>query len=891
MNLRVKLAAVIGGILFLFTTGLYLILSYLPLFQNISAATTEHGSIRISVESIGNAPHQRITISDVQNNTLATFDTEGAGTQQALLRVGVPDTNPLSTPPSSSQIALCAVLFFALFFASLAALMTILNRTLLNPIQKVSTFIKTISAANNLSLRVPSTGSQAVESLENSVNTILDTTEFSYLNMMTARYEAERANRGTSLFVAKVSHELRTPIHGITGMLRILLKQEQSDGKRHYIQMAQDAASALLNTINEILDFSKMQSGDLSLERAPFALSETVRSTMEQLIPRFEEKPEVVLCWDIHPQVPEHIVGDSARIKNILVNLLGNAFKFTEKGSVTLEVSPIQTNQGEDWIRFTVTDSGIGIPKDKLQWVFDPFTTADERSARLYTGTGLGLPIVRQITERMGGTVKVESTVGIGSTFTIDIPITPVNTGRVSVESQASLTPKKVAIVAERGPRLRVVSQGLERYGCDVTSFHPDHPADMQGLLDTIDSFDIVHVIKSSDLLMDELTPVIQAASRYNKPVVLSSLSTDLLSTSRFVRSEKFFETLQPTSALDLLLMTAGQLIPTTSLKAQDDEQELTNHKLNILIADDAKTNRIILQTLLEEAGHSVEVVENGQQLLERISTCSSSGDLNQGRYDLVLTDIQMPIMDGMTATQNFRQIESQVSNSRKLPIVAVTSYALPEECSKMLASGIDHIITKPISPKRLSRLISQITCEVEKDDDTKGLGQSDRDILQELCRTAATLAQRIHTTTQEAASDATTTPLITIDIPDVFERSGNSLRRTGLILNGFLDSYVELLEEVKTISLASPDFGALRRITHSLKGLLLDVGAHEAASFAASLEQQARKSEPLTAIAVETLCDAVSGTAMIVQEIVTALPSVEIFSALPLTDEILALH
>ena len=209
-----------------------------------------------------------------------------------------------------------------------------------------------------------------------------------------------------------------------------------------------------------------------------------------------------------------------------------------------------------------------------------------------------------------------------------------------------------------------------------------------------------------------------------------------------------------------------------------------------------------------------------------------------------------------------------------------------------MLASGIDHIITKPINPKRLSRLISQITCEVEKDEDAKGLAQSDRDILHELCRTAATLSQRIQTTTREVAGATTTPPpLITIDIPDVFERSGNSLRRTGLILNGFLDSYQELVGELNSISLNSPDFSALRRITHSLKGILLDVGAQEAASHAASLEQQARKSEPVTQTALKTLCEAVSSTATIVQEIVTALPSVEIFSALPLTDDMLALH
>jgi signal transduction histidine kinase/CheY-like chemotaxis protein len=887
MNIRIKLAAVSGTILLILAVGLYLTISLLDPWYNTRADTTNVSSVRINIDPIGTRGINRITITDAHEVVLAEFEAQAGSAHQAILSGSIPKPAPLASSLSNQQIALCC----ALIVSAVVALMTFLGRVLLNPIQRVSTFIKTISAANNLSLRVPSTGSQAVAGLEDAVNIILDTTEFSYLNMMTARYEAESANRGTSLFVAKVSHELRTPIHGITGMLRILLKQEQSEGKRHYIQMAQDAANALLNTINEILDFSKMQNGELSLEKAPFRLSETIRSTIEQLIPRFEEKPEVVLCWDIHPEVPEYVIGDSARIRNILVNLLGNAFKFTEKGSVTLEVSPASSNQGEKRVKFSVTDTGIGIAKDKLQWVFDPFTTADERSARLYTGTGLGLPIVRQIAERMGGKVGVESTLGAGSTFTVEVPLQTADTSKRLNNEFWNITPKRVAILSTRGARLHVITQGLERFGCDVASFRSEQSGDIDNLLNTVDSFDIIHIIKNPEAAIDDFAPIIQAASLYNKHLIMGLLTSDLMSTEHFTHSENLFETLQPTSALDLLLMASGRLVPTTTVKTQDDEQESVNQKLNILIADDAKTNRIILKNLLEEAGHSVEVVENGQQLLERISTFTLSGDGRGARYDLVLTDIQMPIMDGITAAQNFRQLESKASNSRKLPIVAVTSYALPEECSKMLASGIDHIITKPISPKRLSRLISQITCEVERDDETRSSCQSDSDILNELCRTASTLAQRIRTTTQEAVSENTAAPLITIDISDVFERSGNSLCRTGLILNGFLDSYQELLAELKSISSASPDFGALRRITHSLKGLLLDVGAKDAVPFAASLEQQARKSGPISDAALNNLYEAVSGTAKIIQEIVTALPSVEIFSALPLADDMLSLH
>jgi signal transduction histidine kinase len=256
MNLRIKLATVTGGILFLLTIGLYL--NFLLLSPSKDTPTVSHSerSLRINVEPLAATPHKRVTITDSQGTILAALNTDAVTPQHALLSVAIPNSQTSVAAPSKLQL----VLWAALLVAGLSTLMAFFNRSLLNPIQRVTTFITTISAANNLSLRVPSTGSQAVAGLEDSVNSILDTTEFSYLNMMTARYEAESANRGTSLFVAKVSHELRTPIHGITGMLRILLKQEQSEGKRHYIQMAQDAANALLNTINEILDFSKMQS-------------------------------------------------------------------------------------------------------------------------------------------------------------------------------------------------------------------------------------------------------------------------------------------------------------------------------------------------------------------------------------------------------------------------------------------------------------------------------------------------------------------------------------------------------------------------------------------------------------------------------------------------------
>lgn len=775
--------------------------------------------------------------------------------------------------------------------ASTALTLLAIQKTIAKPIQHLSNAMRTISATNNLSLRVPQTDSDEISPVVDSINQMLETAESYHLDMLKARYEVESANKGKSLFIAKVSHELRTPIHSITGMLRILLKQETASGKRQYIQMAQDSALSLLETINEILDFSKMQNGDLSLERESFNLTEIIRSTVEHLIPRFEEKPELALCWNVTPNVPSIVTGDAARIRNILVNLLGNAFKFTDKGYVTLHVDSCLTEvSGIRSVRFTVADTGIGISSNKLKTIFDPFTTADERSARLYAGTGLGLAIVKQITEKMGGTISVESTPGQGSTFVVDVRF------ECTTEETATLTPalhaSRVAVLASPDMRQQTVADGLRAFGCDVSLFSLDDPEQVTVLTASSASFDIIHVIKGHDILMDELNPLFRAAAQHDVRVVLSVPSSEISSTDILARSETFFVTLQPTSSLDILLICAGKLSPTTSLRESEDISEKAAHKLNILIADDAKTNRIILKTLLEEAGHTVEVVENGRELLERIAFKPDMIDQQSPSFDLVLTDIQMPVMDGITATQNFRELERQAKSSRKLPIVAVTSYAFPEECSKMLASGIDHILTKPINPKRLSRLISQITYDTDSRYATTTEPLSDYDIIAELCQLTENLVDRAGDLRSAIESALPADAVTPIDIQGVFERSGDSLKRTGLILSGFLESYEEQLAIMEASALPLVEPTAFRRTVHSLKGLLLDAGAQVAADLAASLEDKVvREPQTVTPEEIARLSISTREAAEIIQEIVSALPSIEVYSALPGIDEELSLH
>jgi signal transduction histidine kinase/CheY-like chemotaxis protein len=892
MTIRSRTISAFVGFACLVSIGIYLtattlLSQHISIYRSLLTQSPQAEIFAKLADSSRVAPVQKMRIYDSTGVDIGelTFTNGVAAVSGPILAFQAPLT-ALSSQARATAALMAGLAGAGFFLFSLL----VINHTFLSPIQRLSSFMKKMSAASNLSLRIPQLNSSLLGEIADSVNNILDTTEHSYYEMLNARYEAERANKGKSLFIAKVSHELRTPIHSITGMLRILLKQEQSSGKRQYIQMAKDSADTLLHTINEVLDFSKMQSGSLSLEREPLNLVEIIRGTIENLIPRFEEKPEVALCWDINPGVTTSVIGDAARLRNILINLLGNGFKFTDKGYVILEVKPYQASQsGRAGVRFTVSDSGIGIAPDKLEHIFDPFTTADEKTARLYSGAGLGLAIVKQITEQMEGTVYVESEAGEGSAFTVDIPF-EIAKG-ISSKEASSFSTKRVAVLADEGPQESTVSEGLSRLGCEVARFRFDDPGEIEVLMSSVKAFDIVHVIKSSDVLLDELMPLLRATSQQQVPLVLSVLSSELASTAALMRSETFFETLQPTSALDVILIASGKLTPTTSIVSNEEQQEKATHKLKILIADDAKTNRIILKTLLEDAGHSVEVVENGKQLLEKITYNSNPSALTKYPYDLVLTDIQMPVMDGLTATQSFRELERKHPTSRKLPIIAVTSYALPEECSKMLASGIDHIITKPISPQRLSRLLSQIGNESDQLEDSVD-SAVDRDAIEELSRIAGCVADRVTCIAEEIKRVAPISAELGIDVEDLYERSGNSIRRTGLILSGFLDSYQEPLESLESTQVPLCDSTSFRRTVHSLKGLLLDAGASSAGELADNLEKQVVESpEAVTRESIEALGDIVRSTVLIVKELVQAIPSLEVFSALPPIDEELSLH
>ncbi|MFO0417588.1 MAG: ATP-binding protein, partial [Pseudomonadota bacterium] len=818
------------------------------------------GNLNLAAAQSGAQAEQ---IINAQADTLALNGAEIVARSDSWATTDRASSRPSQPLPLWVSIALAAAV---LTITALLSALAILYHYTIRPLYKLTTFIQTVSSTSNLNLRAPIRGSKVIRCLARSFNLILDTTEESHLEMLQARYEVESASKGKSLFIAKVSHELRTPIHGITGMLRILLKQEQQPSKRQYIQMAQESAQTLLDTINDVLDFSKMQSGDLSLEHKEFDLLGTIRSTVEQLMPRYEDKPDLTLCWNIHPEVPDRLVGDGARMKNILFNLLGNAFKFTETGHVLLDLTPYNTRVPDTiGVRISVTDTGIGIAKEKIRQIFDPFTTADERTARLYSGTGLGLAIVKQVVDQMGGTIVVESLPGRGSTFTVEIPFPEPDRPSTLVAA-----PKRVAILAEDDIKRSSMANGLRALKCSVSEFDIGSTDELYSLANTVSSYDIIHIIKSKNILIDELHAVMRNASRNQVQVILSVRGADIMQTDNLALSEKLLVTLQPTSALDLLLMAQGHLEPNRHVAPIEDSPPKTGTKLRVLVADDARSNRVILKNLLEEAGHTVELVENGQQLLERLSAATANPD--QKPFDVILTDIQMPIMDGLTATQTVRQQEREHNSQQKLPIVAVTSYAFPEECNKMLAMGVDHIITKPINPRGLNQLLSQIGGDHGNSDLVSLDANVAAELIEQLKQISEDMVLRLTSVNCLSVRNPVDSTLALVDIDTLISRSGNSLRDAQEALSNFGSAYREPLRVLESSRTPIANPSTVRKAIGRLKGLLLDTGAVKAANLMQSLEQElSTDPESLTASKLGTAIAVVELAAFAIDELVSA--------------------